>query len=57
MGQVWVAETSRVVVVDGVVAVEKEDKIDDDEDRDNGKEIGNYCYVSQKVCACILARY
>ena len=53
------AETSRVVVVDVVVvvAVEKGDKIDDDEDRDNGKEIGNYCNVSQKVCGCILARY
>jgi hypothetical protein len=53
-----VARTSRVVVVDGVVdVVEKEDKTDEDEDRDNGKGIGNYCNASEKVCGCTLARY
>ena len=51
------AETSRVVV-DGVVvvAVEKEDKTDDNEDRDNGKQVGNYCDASEKDCGCTLAR-
>jgi hypothetical protein len=39
------------------VGVEKEDKTDDVEDRDNGKGIGNYRRASEKVCSCTLARY
>ena len=55
--------TSRVVDggdgVGGVVdfGVEKEDKTDDDEDRDNGKEIGSYRNASEKVYGCTLARF
>lgn len=44
-----------VVVV--AFGVEKEDKTEDDGDRDNGKGIGSYCDVSEKVCGCILAHY
>lgn len=37
--------------------VEKEDKTDDVEDRDNGKGIGSYCNESEEVHGCTLARY
>jgi hypothetical protein len=65
VGQVWVAQTSRVVDGDGAVVgdvvdfgVEKEDKADEDEDRGSGKAIGSYRNASEKVCGCcILARY
>ena len=65
MGQIWAAQTSRVVAVavavddDVVVAfgAEKANKTDDDEDRDNSKGIGNYCNAREKVRGCTLARY
>ena len=44
-----------LAVVDFVV--EKKDKIDDVEDRDNGKGIGSYRNASEKVRGCTLARY
>ena len=56
--------TSRVVdgvddddVEDVDFCVEKEDKTDDEEDRDNGKGVGSYRNASEKVCECTLVRY
>jgi hypothetical protein len=63
VGQVLVARTSRVVddVVVALAAVdfgvEKEDKLDNDEDRDNGKGVGSHRNASERVCGCTLARY
>ena len=48
------ARTSRVVdlVVDDDFDVEKEDKTDDEEGRDNGRGIGSHRDASEKVCGC-----
>ena len=51
MGHVWVRRTHRIV--DDVVDFGG-DKTDDDEDRDNGKGIGSYRNVSEKLCGCTL---
>ena len=42
-----------VAAVDDDFGVEKEDKTDDDDDRDNGKDFGN----CRRVCRCTLAWY
>ena len=44
-----------VAVVDFVV--EKEDKTDDDENKNNDKGVECYRNASEKVCGCTLARY
>ena len=52
------ARTSRAVdSVEVDLGVEMDDKVDVDDDGDNGERIGSYHIASEKVCGCTLARY